>query len=108
MVGQVSLSSCEYSRDVDEFVKAGLTKERFNILRYHLLKESPFSMECKLYDIIYLGNKPASGNLILGEIVNFHISEDIIDGDNVVDPYKLDAISRLGGSWYSKSKDGLI
>ena len=108
MVGQVSLSSCEYSRDVDEFVKAGLTKQDSTYIKVPFVKESPFSMECKLYDIIHLGNKPASGNLILGEIVNFHISEDIIDGDNVVDPYKLDAISRLGGSWYSKSKDGLF
>ena len=36
-------------------------------------------MECKLYDVIELGNKAASGNLILGEIVMFHISENILD-----------------------------
>ena len=82
--------------------------ENSTFVKPPFVKESPFSMECKLYDIIHLGNKPASGNLILGEIVNFHISKDIIDEKNIVDPHKLDAISRLGGSWYSKSKDGLF
>ena len=108
MVGQVSLSSCEYTRDVDEFNKVGLSKEKSLIVNPPFIKESSFSMECKLYDIITLGNKPASGNLILGEIVMFHISEDILNKNNQVDPMLLDAISRMGGSWYSKSNKGLF
>ena len=52
MVGQVSLSSCEYTRDVDEFDKVGLSKESSLIVKPPFIKESPFSMECKLYDII--------------------------------------------------------
>ncbi|MAR15174.1 MAG: flavin reductase [Candidatus Marinimicrobia bacterium] len=108
MVGQVSLSSCEYSRSIDEFNKTGLSKEESLIIRPPFIKESSFSMECKLYDIINLGNKPASGNLILGEIVMFHISEDILNKNNQVDPMLLDAISRMGGSWYSKSNKGLF
>ena len=108
MVGQVSLSSCEYSREIDEFDKTGLSKEKSAIVKPPFIKESSFSMECKLYDIIDLGNKPASGNLILGEIVMFHISKDILNENNQVDPALLDAISRMGGSWYSKSNKGLF
>ncbi|MBA93614.1 MAG: flavin reductase [Candidatus Marinimicrobia bacterium] len=108
MVGQVSLSSCEYERSIDEFEKTGLTKQESTIVKPPFVGESSFVMECKLYDIIYLGNKPASGNLILGEIVMFHISENILDTKGAVDPNLLDAISRMGGSWYSKSKDGLF
>ena len=108
MVGQVSLSSCEYTRGIDEFNKTGLSKESSLIVKPPFIKESSFSMECKLYDIIDLGNKPASGNLILGEIVMFHVSEDILNKNNQVDPMLLDAISRMGGSWYSKSNSGLF
>ena len=108
MVGQVSLSSCEYSRDIDEFNKTGLSKEKSLFVRPPFIKESSFSMECKLYDIIDLGGKPASGNLILGEIVMFHVSEDILNQNNQIDPMLLDAISRMGGSWYSKSNKGLF
>lgn len=108
MVGQVSLSSYEYERSIDEFDITGLTKEKSDLVTPPYVSESTFVMECKLHDIIHLGNKPASGNLILGEIVMFHISDTILDSNNSVDPNLLDAISRLGGSWYSKSKEGLF
>ena len=108
MVGQVSLSSCEYTRGIDEFNKTGLSKESSLIVKPPFIKESAFSMECRLYDIIDLGNKPASGNLILGEIVMFHISQDILNENDQVDPMLLDAISRMGGAWYSKSNQGLF
>ena len=108
MVGQVSLSSCEYTRGIDEFNKVGLSKEESLIVKPPFIKESAFSMECRLYDIIDLGNKPASGNLILGEIVMFHISQDILNENDQVDPMLLDAISRMGGAWYSKSNQGLF
>ena len=108
MVGQVSLSSCEYERSIDEFDITGLTKKDSDLVAPPYVSESAFVMECKLHDIIYLGNKPASGNLILGEIVMFHVSEEILDPNGIIDPILLDAISRMGGSWYSKSKDGLF
>ena len=108
MVGQVSLSSCEYERNIDEFKKTGLHKQESLCVKPPFVKESPFVMECKLHDIIYLGNKPASGNLILGEIVMFHISDKILNNKDQIDPFLLDAISRMGGSWYSKSKSGLF
>ena len=65
-------------------------------------------MECKLYDIISLGGKPASGNLILGEVLQFHINESILTETNQVDPYKLDPIARNGGNWYTEAKKGLF
>jgi len=108
MVGQVSLSSCEYDKKIDEYLKTGLSKEKSMIVKTPYVKESPFVMECKLFDIIDLGGKPASGNLILGEVVMFHVSENILDDNNQINPYALDAISRLGGAWYSKSKEGLF
>ncbi len=108
MVGQVSLSSCEYEKKIDEYLKTGLSKEKSMIVKTPYVKESPFVMECKLFDIIDLGGKPASGNLILGEVVMFHVSENILDDNNQINPYALDAISRLGGAWYSKSKEGLF
>ena len=107
IVEQMSLSSSEYSRDVDEFTKAGLEKFKCNSVNVSAVKGSPFIMECKLYDIIELGGKPASGNLILGEVIKFHIREDIYT-DNKIDPLKIDAVSRLGYSWYSRSKEGLF
>ena len=38
----------------------------------------------------------------------FHISEEILNNQDRVDPVLLDAVSRMGGSWYSQSKKGLF
>ena len=108
MVEQISLSSCEFHREIDEFDKAGLTKFKSETVKPYAVSESGFIMECKLHNIIELGNKPASGNLILGEVVQFHVSESILTEKGQVDPHLLDPIARNGGSWYTEAKKGLF
>jgi len=108
MIEQTSLASCEFQSSVDEFIKVGLKKHKSKIISVPGVEKSPFIMECKLYKIIELGGKPGSGNLILGEIVYFHVDECIIDTKNRIDPYKIDQIGRAGGSWYTSIKDSLF
>ena len=108
MVEQISLSSCEFDRNTDEFIKSGLTKIESKKIKPYGVLESHFIMECKLYDIIELGSKPASGNLILGEVIHFHVAESILNDNNQIDPYKLDPIARNGGNWYTEAKKGLF
>ena len=108
IIEQISLSSCEFDKNVDEFIKSGLTKYKSDNIAAYGVKESNFIMECKLHDIISLGGKPGSGNLILGKVVQFHINESILTETEQVDPYKLDPIARNGGSWYTDAKKGLF
>jgi len=107
IVEQMSLSSSEYPRNIDEFTKSGLEKFKCIDIDISAVKGSPFIMECKLYDIIDLGGKPASGNLILGEVIKFHVRKDVYSNDRI-DPLKIDAVSRLGYNWYSRSNQGLF
>ena len=108
IVEQISLSSCEFDKNIDEFVKTGLTKYKSENIGAYGVQESNFIMECKLHDIISLGGNPGSGNLILGEVLQFHINKSILTDTNQVDPYKLDPIARNGGSWYTEAKKGLF
>jgi flavin reductase (DIM6/NTAB) family NADH-FMN oxidoreductase RutF len=107
MTEQMAMTSSAYNRDVDEYVKSGLTKRESQIVKPPHVHESPFIMECKLWDIIEMGGLPAGGNLILGEVVMFHVCEDVYSGHRI-DPEKLDAVSRLGYSWYSRANNGLF
>ena len=107
MTEQMAMASSAYERDVDEFIKSGLTKRESQIVKPPHVHESPFIMECKLWDIIEMGGLPAGGNLILGEVVMFHVREDVYSSERI-DPQKLDAVSRLGYSWYSRVNDGLF
>ena len=108
MVEQMSLSSCEYDRSIDEFIKSGFTKKDTELINVPGVYESPFVMECELYDIIELGGRKGSGNLILGEIVCFHISKSILDNEGKISPEKLDPVARLGFDYYSRPKDSLF
>ena len=108
LVYQTSLASCEFDKNVDEFSKTGLSKYNSKIILTPGVKESPFIMECKLIEIIDLGGKPGSGNLILGEVVFFHIDESLFDNDGSINPFKINQVGRNGGGWYTEVKKSLF
>lgn len=105
---QVSLSSCEFDRETNEFDKAGFTELKSDLVRPPRIKESPINFECKVNDVIHLGEEGGAGSLVLCEVLKMHIDESILDTKNAIDPFKLNIVSRLGGNWYGKTtKDSL-
>ena len=102
MVQQISLSSCEFPRGTDEFIKAGFTKEPSNIIKPPRVRESPVQMECKVLEIKPLGIEGGAGNLVIAEVLMMHINENILDKDGKIDQQKLELIARLGGNWYAR------
>lgn len=102
MVQQASLASTEYPKGVNEFVKAGFTEVPSTIVKPPRVGESPISMECKVLQIIQTGDGGAAGNLVICEILLMHIKEEILDADGRIDPWKLDAVARLGGDYYCR------
>ncbi len=102
MVHQASLSSCEFEKGTDEFVKSGLTKEPSLLIKPPRVKESPVQMECKVLEIKSLGNEGGAGNLIIAEVMLMHINENILDTNGNIDQQKMDVIARLGGDWYAR------
>ena len=103
MAQQVSLASCDFASDVNEFKKAGFTELRSDAIKPARIKESPVNFECKVNDIISLGNKGGAGNLVLCEIIKIHVDETILDENNIIDPIKLKIVSRYGKNWYGKT-----
>jgi flavin reductase (DIM6/NTAB) family NADH-FMN oxidoreductase RutF len=108
IVQQASLSSTEYPEGVNEFLKSGLTMLPSDMVKPYRVAESPVQMECKVNEIIALGNQGGAGNLIICEVVKIHIHENILDEKNMIDQRKIDLVSRLGGNWYSRSNQGLF
>jgi flavin reductase (DIM6/NTAB) family NADH-FMN oxidoreductase RutF len=108
IVQQMSLSSTEYAQGVNEFVKAGLTPIPSEIVKPYRVAESPVQFECKVSQIIELGQEGGAGNLIICEVVKIHINEAVLDQDGNIDQFKIDLVSRMGGNWYSRSNQGLF
>lgn len=108
MVQQASLASTEYAKGVNEFEKAGFTELASNVVKPPRVAEAPVQMECKVKDVIVLGEQGGAGNLVICEVVKYHAQEYIFDEHGVIDPYKIDTVSRLGVNWYSRAKSGLF
>jgi flavin reductase (DIM6/NTAB) family NADH-FMN oxidoreductase RutF len=108
IVEQMSLSSTEYDKGVNEFIKAGLTPEKSLKVSPPRVKESPAAFECIVKDIISLGDGGGAGNLIVCEVIMAHISDSILDKIGQIDPFKLDAVSRMGGNWYCRANGAAL
>ena len=109
MAHQVSLSSSDFSKGINEFEKAGFTPVKSEKVKPFCVKESPVNFECTVNQVISLGEEGGAGNLVICEILKIHINENILDSEKNIDPLKLNALSRLGGNWYGKAtKDSLF
>ena len=102
MVQQVSLSSSEFPKGVNEFDKAGFTQIESKKIRPPRVKESPVQMECKVLETKPLGETGGAGTLVIAEILVLHVNSGILDETGSIDQQKLLLTARLGGNWYAK------
>ena len=105
IVEQTSLSSTDYKEGVNEFIKSGLTPLESIQVKPYRVKESPVHMECLVKDIISLGEEGGAGNLVVCEIVKMHISENVLNEHNQIDPNKIDLVGRMGANWYCRASN---
>jgi flavin reductase (DIM6/NTAB) family NADH-FMN oxidoreductase RutF len=102
MIQQMSLSSCEFPKGTDEFIKSGFKKEPSVLIQPPRVHESPVQMECKVVEIKSTGDKGGSANLVIAEVLLMHINENILDENRKIDQLKMDVVARLGGNWYAR------
>jgi len=108
MVQQVSLSSTDYAKGVNEFEKAGFTMQKSDIVKPFRVAESPIQFECSVNDIVPLGTEGGAGNLVICEVVKFHVLEEILDENQNIIQEKLDLVARAGGNYYNRAKKGFF
>ena len=108
MVQQMSLSSTEYPKGINEFEKAGFTMLKSEKVKPFRVKESPVQFECKINEVVALGAKGGAGNLIICEVVKLHIKEAFLDEEGNLNQKKLDLVARAGGNYYSRAKEGFF
>ena len=103
IVHQMSLASSPYEPGVSEFTKAGFTSLASETIRPMRVAESPVQFECKVNNVIELGDGGGAGNLIICEVTRIHIDEKILDENGMIDQHKIDLVSRMGGNWYCRA-----
>ena len=103
IVHQMSLASSPYAPGVSEFEKAGFTALKSDLIRPMRVAESPVQFECKVNEVVELGQEGGAGNLIICEVVKIHINEEVLDANGMIDQHKIDLVSRMGGNWYCRA-----
>lgn len=98
---RMNFASAEFPYGVNEFVEAGFTPIPSVVVKPARVAESPLHLECRLFQIVRHGSGPLSGNYIIGEVVQFHVAERVLEDDGV-EPRLVDAIARMGGDWYCR------
>jgi flavin reductase (DIM6/NTAB) family NADH-FMN oxidoreductase RutF len=101
---QMNVCAGEYSTEVDEFGLSGLTPIPSDIVRPPRVLESHVNMECRMIQVIEVSTLPRGGNLVLGEVVRFHVDDAVVTNSGI-DPDKLRAIGRMSGSSYVRTRD---
>ena len=105
MVHQMSLASSPFAPGISEFVKSGFTPLASETIRPMRVAESPVQFECKVIEVKELGDQGGAGNLIICEVQRIHISEAILDENQMIDQFKIDLVSRMGGNWYCRADE---
>ena len=101
IVEQANDCAVEYPPKVSEFEKAGLTPVACEVVAAPRVQESPISMECKLVQIFDVGaDGPGGGSLVIGEVVRFHVADELLDGGRI-DTEALNPVGRLAGAEFT-------
>jgi flavin reductase (DIM6/NTAB) family NADH-FMN oxidoreductase RutF len=108
MSRQMALASIEYPPEVNEFEKAGFTPIPSTIVRPFRVAESPAQMECRVKEIITLGNQGGAGHLIICDVLLLHLNDQVLDDRGRVDPHKIDLVGRLGRFYYARASGDAI
>jgi len=89
------LTSGDHAYGVDEFQIAGVTPEACAIVKPPRVLEAPIAMECRLDQIVRLGEAPRWTAVIFGEILAWHFEDGILTDDGVPDMSRLRPVGRM-------------
>lgn len=108
MVRQMAVASVEFPRGISEFSKTGLTPIPSDLVAPPRVGESPGAMECRVQDIITLGDGGGAGHLIICKVVRMHIAKEVLTEKNRIDPDKMDLMGRMGRAYYVRASGQAI
>lgn len=98
-------TAAEISSDESEFEMAGLETVEAEVLQVARVKESPAQFECRLRELIRVGDGPGGANIVLGDVLRMHLDPAVLNSEGFVDPEQLDAVGRMGGLTYARTRD---
>lgn len=88
-----------------EFERFGVASASSERIRPCRVAAAPVALECRVDQIIRVGDEPGVANVVFGRILLAHVADQVLDPTGRIDPAKLDLIGRMGGDDYCTTRD---
>ena len=108
IVRKMAVASIQFEPGVSEFDKAGLTPLESELVKPFRVAESPAHMECKVREVVTLGESGGAGHLVICDVLRLHVSEDVIEDNDRINPHKMDLMGRMGRAYYVRASGEAI
>jgi flavin reductase (DIM6/NTAB) family NADH-FMN oxidoreductase RutF len=105
MAERMNQASASFPHGVSEWDEVDFAPAPSELVKPGFVAESPIAIECKLFQIVRHGPGPLSANYCLGEIVRFHLAEEILGPEGTVLAEQIDYIARMSGDWYARADE---
>jgi flavin reductase (DIM6/NTAB) family NADH-FMN oxidoreductase RutF len=105
LAAQMNATSAPLAHGESEFAHAGVTPAPATKVRPPRVAESPVSIECRLDRVVEVGSGVGAGNIVIGRILAMNVDESVLGGDGRIDALKLDLVARMGGDFYSRTRE---
>lgn len=97
-------SAANFDPEKDEFAEIGLETLPSDLVAAPRIKDAPIAMEC-VWDRTLVFGEEWRTYCVIGRILRWHVSEDLLTENKYIDPYKLSPVGRLGGPRYCRTND---
>lgn len=101
---RMNICAVDFPEGMDELSEAGLTAVPSSVVKPPRIAESPVNMECKLLEELRFG-EGGKRSIVLGEVLRFHIHDDVLTAGGRVDLDAMKPVGRLAGSGYIRLSD---
>lgn len=101
---RMNICAVDFPEGMNELTEAGLTAVPSSVVKPPRIKESPVNMECKLIEELRFG-QDGKRSIVLGEVLRFHIRDDILTPRGHIDLAQMRPVGRLAGSGYIRLSD---
>jgi flavin reductase (DIM6/NTAB) family NADH-FMN oxidoreductase RutF len=103
ILAAMNICATPFPPEVDEIALSGLTAVKGVHVKCPRIAEAPASLECRRYLTLEVGK---SREIVLGLVLACFIKAGAVDSATMhVDQRRMDAVGRLGGHGYSRTRD---
>ncbi len=103
LAAAVNRSSVEAPPEINEFEFAGVSAAPSAAVRPPRVAQSPIHLECRVTKIIEISAQPGGGSIVIGEVLHFHIAEEMLIGADKINVSALQPIGRLAGNFFCRA-----